>query len=57
MLAAASARLAELAPRLGRTDGPPLVPTPYERALHRRDRLVPAAVRERLELARIDRAW
>jgi hypothetical protein len=57
MLSEASARLAELAPRLGRTDGPPLVPTPYERALRRRDRLVPPAVREQLELARIDRAW
>ena len=57
MLADASARLAAVAQRFGRTGGPPPLPTPYERALRRRDRLVPEAVRERLLLDRIDRAW
>jgi hypothetical protein len=57
MLADASDRLAAVAQRFGCTGGPPPLPTPYERALRRRDRLVPEAVRERLLLDRIDRAW
>lgn len=57
MLADASDRLAAVAQRFGRTGGPPPLPTPYERALRRRDRLVPEAVREQLMLDRIDRAW
>ena len=36
---------------------PPPPPTSWERALARRDRLVPSEVRERLELDRIDRGW
>lgn len=57
MLADASDRLAAVARRFGRTGGPPPLPTPYERALRRRDRLVPEAVRERMLLDQIDRAW
>jgi hypothetical protein len=36
---------------------PPPVPTAWERAIARRDRLVPPEVRTRLELDQIDRAW
>jgi hypothetical protein len=57
MLADATDRLAAVVQRFGRTIGPPPLPTPYERALRRRDRLVLEAVRERLLLDRIDRAW
>jgi hypothetical protein len=57
MLSDASTRLAAVVQRFGRTGGPPPLPTPYERALRRRDRIVPDAVRERLLLDRIDRAW
>lgn len=57
MLADTAARLAAAVERARRTSGPPTAPAAWERALLRRDALVPDEVRQRLELDRIDRAW